>query len=216
MTHGTDEDKRNVRSADRDVAEDMATARELQVERSTKETEIRLKLNLDNDRSLAIETGVPFFDHMLHAMAFHGGFGFELQARGDIEVDPHHLVEDVGIVFGTALAKAVSEYGPVARYGHAIIPMDDALSEATIDAGNRPYLVYRAEYPQPYCGQFAVELLREFFHGLAMNAAINLHLEVRYGENTHHMCEALMKALGRALAQAYRRHDRVRSTKGSL
>ncbi len=212
MNQTTDEEQQGVRP----VGEGVPAARDVQVERSTKETEIRLRLQLDTDQPLTIETGVPFFDHMLHAMAFHGGLGLEVQARGDIEVDPHHLVEDVGIVFGQALAKAVDQHGPVARYGHAVIPMDDALSEATIDAGNRPYLVYRAEYPQPYCGAFAVELLREFFHGLAMNAAINLHLDARYGENTHHMCEALMKALGRAIAQAYRRHDRVRSTKGSL
>ncbi len=190
--------------------------RKITVERKTMETDISLRLGLDRREPLSIETGVPFLDHMLHAMAFHGGFAFELKASGDIEVDAHHLVEDVGIVFGTALARAVEQYGSVARYGHAVISMDDALSEVTIDAGNRAYMVYIADYPQPYCGSFAVELLRELFLGLASNAAINLHLHVRYGENTHHMCEALMKALGRAVWIAYRPHDRIPSTKGSL
>ncbi len=190
--------------------------RKTTVERKTKETAISLSFAPDRTEPVAITSGLPFFDHMLNAMAFHGGFSFELTAGGDIEVDPHHLVEDVGIVFGQGLTRVVEQYGPVARYGHSVIPMDDALAEVTIDAGNRPYLVYAAGYPQAYCGTFAVELLREFFHGLATNAAMNLHLQVRYGENTHHMCEALMKALGRAVWQAYRPHETVRSTKGML
>ena len=192
------------------------SVREVTVERRTDETQITLRLGLYRTEPVAVETGVPFFDHMLHAMAFHGGFAFELTANGDVAVDPHHLVEDVGIVFGTALARIVEQFGPIARYGHALIPMDDALSEVAIDVGNRPYLVYTAEYPQAYCGTFAVELLREFFLGLAANAAVNLHLHARYGENTHHMCEALMKALGRCVSMAYRPYDRIRSTKGTL
>lgn len=193
--------------------------RTIEIKRETKETKIRLALNLDDPSKIEFKLGLPFFEHMLTAMAFHGGFGLEIQGSGDLEVDPHHLVEDVGLVFGQALADALEKYGPVARYGYSIIPMDDALSEAVIDVCRRPYLVYNAIFPQSHCGNFDISLMREFFQALANRAQINLHLDCRYGHNSHHMIESLFKALGRSLWQAYRLNaaaSNILSTKGSI
>jgi imidazoleglycerol-phosphate dehydratase len=176
--------------------------REQSVTRNTAETQISIKLDMDRRERPVLDLPLPFFAHMLNAMAWHGGFYLELTGKGDVEVDPHHLVEDVGIVLGQALA-AVLEAGPIARYGNSTIPMDDALSQAVVDAANRPYLVYKADYPQAYSGSFDMSLFREFFYALAHNARINLHLICHYGENSHHMVEALFKALGKALGQAY-------------
>jgi imidazoleglycerol-phosphate dehydratase len=187
------------------------------VERTTKETKIQLTLDLDRREPPRIATGVPFFDHMLTAMAFHGGFYLEVTAQGDLEVDPHHLVEDLGIVFGDALKKAQDARGGVARYGSSVIPMDDALSEVAIDACGRAYWVYQAAFPQTHAGTFDLSLVREFVIGLANRAQINLHALCRYGSNGHHMVEALFKALGKALAQAYAPRDggsAAMSTKG--
>lgn len=194
-------------------------ARVAEVKRTTRETDITLRLNLDSAKSIRIAVGVPFFEHLLHAMAFHGGFGLEIDARGDIDVDPHHLVEDCGLVLGDAFHRVRDDAGPVRRYGSSIIPMDDALSEAVVDVCNRPYLVYRAKYPQENAGDFQLALLREFFLGLSNRAQVNLHLRCRYGENGHHMAESLFKATGRALAQAYApadSPDTEMSTKGVL
>ena len=150
-------------------------------------------------------------------MAFHGGFSLQIEGKGDLEVDPHHLVEDVGIVLGTAFSRIVEDFGSVARFGHAVIPMDDALSEVTIDACGRPYLVYRADFPQARSGNFDMWLTREFFGGLATSARINLHAECRYGLNSHHMVESLFKATGKALSQAFAPVEGAPlSTKGSL
>lgn len=176
--------------------------REQTIERNTAETQISLTLDMDRKARPEIDLPLPFFSHMLTAMAWHGGFFLKLDGKGDVEVDPHHLVEDVGIVLGQALA-ATLESGPVARYGERFIPMDDALSQAVVDAANRPYLVYKADYPQPYSGNCDMSLFREFFYALAHNARINLHLICHYGENSHHMIEALFKAMGKALDQAY-------------
>ena len=189
------------------------------IERVTRETDIRLTLSVPENRpsrdSYAISTGLPFFDHMLLAFGFHGGFGLQLEARGDIEVDPHHLVEDVGIVLGDAL-HALKREG-MARYGQAAIPMDDALSEVIVDVSGRAYLMYDAKYPQEYAGSFQLALLKEFFQALASRAQVNLHLLSRYGQNGHHMAESLFKALGRALSTAYALDGEVvMSTKGSL
>lgn len=173
------------------------------VERNTKETQIRLTLDLSSRDRIELSLGVPFFEHMLHAMAFHGGFSLQIEGKGDLAVDPHHLVEDVGIVLGTAFTRIVEEFGSVARFGHAVIPMDDALSEVTVDACGRPYLVYRADFPQQRSGNFDMWLAREFFSGLATSAKINLHAECRYGLNSHHMVESLFKAAGKAISQAY-------------
>ena len=187
------------------------------IDRTTKETTIHLVLDLDRSQPPQVETGLPFFDHMLYAMAFHGGFYLEVKARGDLEVDPHHLVEEPGIVLGDALAKAQKDRGALVRYGTSVIPMDEALSEVVIDACSRAYWVYVADLPQTHAGTFDLSLVREFVIALANNARINLHAHCRYGENGHHMVEALFKALGKALAQAYTRRDgAVLSTKGVL
>lgn len=191
--------------------------RVIEKSRTTKET--RIKLSIDPDNSFQeIKTGLPFFDHLLTSLSFHGRIGLKIEAEGDIEVDGHHLVEDVGIVLGDALSAAVETYGPVQRFGYASVPMDEALSEATVDVSGRPYLVYTAEYPQDYCGTFPVALINEFLYALAHNARITLHANCRYGQNSHHMAEALFKAIGRAFGQAYqsRPGEGPASTKGVL
>jgi len=196
--------------------------REISVERKTRETDITVSLGLPDDGTPAgrdaidVRTGVPFFDHMLTGMLFHGGFGATIAASGDVEIDDHHTVEDVGIVIGTALRRAVEQFGPVRRFGDATVPMDDSLAQTVIDACGRPYLVFRAEFPQAYAGRFDLALVREFFQGLANSAAINLHVIGHYGLNGHHLAEAIFKSAGRALAAAYRPAERVQSTKGVL
>jgi len=191
--------------------------------RTTEETDVSVSVDFvrtvaeaeSEDTPQAIETSLPFLDHILRAFSLHGGFFLRVSASGDLHVDPHHVVEDVGIVLGEALSE-LRERGPIARYGHAIIPMDDALSEVVVDSGGRPYLVYQAELPQPYAGDFDLSLIREFLLGLATRGKMNIHAHCRYGENSHHMIEALFKALGRAVAMAYRPRDDVQSTKGTV
>ena len=173
------------------------------VERKTKETQIRLTLDLDRRDPPKISTGVPFFDHLLTALSFHGGFSLEIEAKGDLEVDPHHLVEDTGLVLGDAFKKVQDSREGVNRYGHSVIPMDEALSEVVIDACGRAAWVYKAEFPHTHAGTFDLSLLREFLIAFANRAQINLHAHCRYGANGHHMAEALFKALGRALSEAY-------------
>ena len=193
--------------------------KEVKQHRKTNETDIRLTLDLGIKAVPEISTGLPFFDHLLYAMAFHGGFYLSLQATGDIDVDPHHLVEDTGIVLGSALKEMFVQSGGVARYGYSAIPMDDALSEVVIDVCNRSYLVYDLTFPQNRSGDFDMWLLKEFFQGLVNNASINVHCICRYGENSHHMAESLFKALGKALAQSYApvsKDSSQMSTKGVL
>ena len=190
-------------------------SRSVSIQRTTKETDISVTLDPDSAGEPSVRTGVPFFDHMLASMAFHGGFSLAVKGKGDLEVDPHHLVEDVGLVLGQAFA-AVLEKGPVARFGHAVIPMDEALSEVTIDVCGRPTLVFGAAFPQARAGTFDLSLLREFFCGLSSAARISLHVDVRRGENGHHMAECSFKALGRALRQAYAPDRREMSTKGRI
>ncbi|OQY39692.1 MAG: hypothetical protein B6229_03220 [Spirochaetaceae bacterium 4572_7] len=173
------------------------------IDRKTKETQISLTLDLSGSGIVESNTGIPYLDHMFTAMAFHGKFDLNIKATGDLDVDPHHLVEDLGLVLGQALKESVEKYGGVKRYAHRIIPMDEALSEVTIDVCMRPYLVYNADYPQDRSGSFDMHLLREFFHGLSSKGAITLHAICRYGENSHHMSEALFKALGIAIKEAY-------------
>lgn len=188
------------------------------IHRKTAETEISAVLDMERKDRPLIDLPVPFFAHLLKAMAWHGGFYLEVKGRGDIDVDPHHLLEDVGIVLGQLFAGQFTD-AALLRYGAQRIPMDDALSEAVVDACKRPWLVYRAEYPQEYCGNFALSLLQEFFYALAHNAGITLHLLCHYGENSHHMAEALFKALGKALSQAFTKIDGRQSdmsTKESL
>ena len=190
-----------------------------EITRDTRETRISARVDLSDATTIDINSGIAFFDHMLTGMAFHGSIGLYLRAEGDLDVEYHHTVEDVGLVLGDALYQVFQQLGSVQRFGHAIIPMDDALGEAVIDVCNRPYLVYNADYPQDYCGQFPVALFREFFWALAVRARINLHLNARYGLNSHHMTEALFKAVGRAISQAYQPKSgdsSAMSTKGTI
>ena len=194
--------------------------RSAKIERKTKESSIAVSIDFDTPGESEVTTSLPFFDHVLGSCAFHGGFTMKVAASGDIDVDPHHVVEDTGIVVGSCLNKILEEGGAVRRFGHAVVPMDEALSQVTIDVGGRPTLVYLAEYPQTHAGNFPLWLFREFFSGLSMGAKISLHAECRYGENSHHMAEALFKALGRAIGQAYQSiggdaGDRM-STKGRI
>ena len=187
------------------------------ITRTTKETEITITVTLDGAAEAQVSTGLPFLDHMLAALAFHGKIGLVVLASGDVAVDPHHLVEDTGIVLGSCLRQIFRDGGPVNRFGHAVIPMDEALSEATIDICGRPTLHYRADFPQDYSGEFPMWLFREFFLGLTMSAKIALHLDYRHGENAHHMIEALFKALGKAISIAYApAAESEMSTKGSV
>ena len=179
-------------------------ARRVESTRKTRETEIHLTLDLDDPKQGSISTGVAFFDHILTSLSFHGGFHLSIRATGDLEVDAHHLVEDVGIVLGTALAETVSRYGKVARFGWALIPMDEALAEVALDVCGRPTAALDLVFPQSRVGTFDVALLREFFLGLVSGARMSLHVSLRRGENSHHMAEASFKALGKALAAAFR------------
>jgi len=189
------------------------------VKRETKETNISLTLCREGTKQIHVQTGLPFFDHLLTSFAFHGGFDLTLEAIGDLTVDPHHTVEDVGLVLGDGFHRLLETSGQVMRYGYSIIPMDDALCEAIVDVCERPYLVYRVEYPESLAGSFPISILREFFYAFSHRARINLHLLARYGENCHHLAESLFKAFGKALAQAYQPVGGSKegmSTKGTL
>lgn len=169
--------------------------------RETKETQIALYLNLEGGER-KIETGIGFFDHMLNSFAVHGGFGLILKCTGDLEVDGHHTVEDVGIALGQALARILGDRAGIARFGSSYVPMDEALGFCALDISGRPYLVYDAPMPQPMCGQYDTCLTVEFMRAFATHAGITLHLKSVYGDNAHHITEALYKALARALRQA--------------
>ncbi|MDR2588637.1 MAG: imidazoleglycerol-phosphate dehydratase HisB [Spirochaetales bacterium] len=191
--------------------------------RVTKETDISLSLeygvNEPGASSVSVDTGAAFFDHMLGALAFHGRFGLVIKAKGDIDVDYHHLVEDTGLVLGAAFHELFQRSGAVERFGYSVIPMDDALCEAAVDVAERPFLVYRADFPQACAGTFPLCLVKEFFQAFTQKARVNLHLICRYGENSHHMAEALFKAFGRALAAAYAPRNGERgdmSSKGAV
>ena len=192
--------------------------RKARVSRNTAETNIALELIMDERNASQIETGVPFMNHMLNSMAFHGGFTLNIKAQGDIDVDPHHLVEDLGLVLGDALTEVRRNTGACRRFGSAVIPMDEALSEVIIDASGRPCLVYQADYPQTHAGVFDLSLIREFLLALSNRGGMNIHALCRYGENGHHMAEALFKALGKALSAAYTPQESGQelSTKGLL
>ncbi|MGO9309678.1 MAG: imidazoleglycerol-phosphate dehydratase HisB [Spirochaetia bacterium] len=191
-------------------------SRKVKTERKTRETEISLTLDPDVAAEPAVRTGIPFFDHMLISMSFHGRFSLSVEGRGDLDVDPHHLVEDVGLVLGQAFFTVLEASGSVARFGHAVVAMDEALSEVTIDVCGRPTLSLHAAFPQPAVGTFDLSLLREFFAGLASQARISLHVDLRRGENSHHMAESAFKALGRALKQAYAPGGQEMSSKGRI
>ena len=195
-------------------------ARTAKIQRKTNETAIDLTIDIDGTGQRQIVTPVPFFNHMLEAVAKHGLFDLQVNATGDVEVDPHHLVEDVGICLGQAFRDALGDKSGITRYGEATLPMDETLVSAAVDFGGRAAFVYRADLLKGRrVGTFDVELGREFFGGFVSTALCNLHLEVRYGENAHHMIEALFKAFARATSAAARRDPRVvgvPSTKGTL
>jgi Imidazoleglycerol-phosphate dehydratase len=190
--------------------------RRAEVLRCTKETQIELFLNLDGGPVLA-DTGIGFFTHMLTALATYAGWGLRLECRGDLEVDDHHSVEDIGLVLGQALAEALGDYSGHARFGSSLTPMDDALAEAAVDIGRRPFLHFQVNWPQPVCGQFELCLVEEFWRAVCQKGGLTLHLIGRHGANSHHLAEALFKGAGRALAQALAPRDGgVLSTKGVL
>ena len=196
------------------------SARRAQVTRNTKETQISVSLNLDGSGSAKLDTGLPFLEHMLDQVARHGLIDLEIIAKGDLHIDAHHTVEDIGIALGQAFAKAAGDKQGIRRYGHAYVPLDEALSRVVIDLSGRPGLEYRVEYPRARIGEFDVDLLHEFFQGFVNHAFVTLHLDGISGQNAHHIAETLFKAFGRALRMALEPDARmagvVPSTKGSL
>lgn len=186
----------------------MRTAK---VERKTKETDIRLSINLDGEGKYAIDTSIPFLDHMLSLMSKHGLLDMKIKAKGDIDIDFHHTVEDIGIVLGKAMKEALGNMQGITRYGQAAVPMDEALAMVSIDISGRPYLVYKVEIPKKSkIKNFEPDLIEDFLQAFASNSSITLHVISPYGRNTHHIIEAIFKALGRALRQAAAIDPRVK------
>jgi imidazoleglycerol-phosphate dehydratase len=185
--------------------------------RKTRETDIKVSLNLDGRGQCQVGTGIPFFDHMLAQLAKHGHFDLEIDAKGDIEIDGHHTVEDVGLVLGQALRDALGERRGIARFGHAYVPLDEALTRVVIDLSGRPYLVYKVEFRSARVGDLQTELIEEFLKALVQEGRFNLHVENLYGRNQHHIAETVFKATARALHLATRvEHAEIPSTKGVL
>lgn len=184
-------------------------ARTARLERDTQETKIQLELGLDGRGEYTISTGIPFFDHMLESFARHGLFDLELRAKGDLAVDLHHTVEDVGIVLGKALREALGTAEGIRRYGHCVLPMAEAKVEVALDVSNRAYLVYRVELGNDRIGGFDVSLTEDFLYALSQNAGLDLHVELRYGKSPHHVVEAIFKGLARALRIAVEIDPRV-------
>ncbi|MBA3013743.1 MAG: imidazoleglycerol-phosphate dehydratase HisB [Proteobacteria bacterium] len=194
-------------------------ARQSEIHRQTKETKIAIALTLDGTGRVDIKTGVPFMDHMLTLMAVHGFFDLTITAEGDIEVDGHHTVEDIGICLGQALKKALNANRGIKRFGNALVPMDETLVQVALDLSNRPFLAYQVTIRDSKVGTFDTELAKEFLRSLSLHGGITLHVDLVRGENTHHIIEAIFKALGRALDQATTvdsRLDGVLSSKGTL
>ncbi len=200
----------------------MAEKRQVSDKRSTLETRIRITLDLDGDGNAEVETGIPFFDHMLNLFARHGLFDLSLTAEGDVEVDYHHTVEDTGLVLGAAVKRALGDKRGIRRYGSFYVPMDESLARVVIDLSNRPHLVYRIDpkLETPMVRDFNIQLMREFFQAFANEAGANLHCRVEYGSEPHHVAEALIKAFARALDEATsidpRWGGRLPTTKGSI
>lgn len=194
--------------------------RKSQVTRDTLETQISVKLNLDGTGKASLGTGVPFLDHMLDQVARHGMMDLEVQARGDLHIDAHHTVEDVGITVGQALSRALGDKKGVRRYGHAYVPLDEALSRVVVDLSGRPGLEFNVAFTRARVGEFDVDLVREFFQGFVNHAALTLHVDNLRGDNAHHQAETVFKAFGRALRMACeadpRAGGRLPSTKGKL
>lgn len=194
-------------------------ARSAAIERITKETQIKLSLEIDGKGDAQICTSVPFLDHMLDLFARHGLFDLKVEAHGDIDIDFHHTVEDIGIVLGSAFKEALADKCGIRRYGNAVVPMDETLASVATDLSGRPYLVYNVQLPKVKIGDFDVELVREFFQGFVNHCGANLHVNVMYGDNVHHIVEACFKAAARALDQATQMDPRIEgvmSTKGKL
>ena len=195
------------------------TKRTAKVTRTTNETDITLRLTIEGTGKGTISSGIPFLDHMLTLMTAHGFFDLSLNAKGDIEVDGHHTVEDIGLALGEAFSKALGERKGIRRYGRSLVPMDEALASVVIDFSNRPFLVYNVDFWRSSTGRFDVELVQEFFRAFATKSGATLHINLMYGENTHHIIEAIFKGFGQALEEATTLDERiigVRSTKGTL
>jgi len=195
------------------------TSRAGTVHRKTKETDITLSLKLDGRGATSVTSGVSFMDHMLTLLGVHGFFDLDVKGTGDVEVDDHHTVEDLGICLGQAFKQALGDLAGIRRYGFSVIPMDEALAEVTVDISNRPYLHYDVPIKDQKVGTFDTALAKEFLRAFSLHGGLTLHVRVLYGENTHHMIEAVFKALGRTLAQAVSEEPRTKgvlSSKGSL
>ncbi len=193
--------------------------RKAEIERNTYETKINLKLNVDGTGESDINTGIGFFDHMLTLFSKHGLFDVSIKADGDLNVDAHHTVEDIGIVLGQAIKDALGEKKSIKRYASNILPMDEALAMVAVDIGGRPYLVFDAAFTSDKVGEMDTELVEEFFRAVSFNAGMNIHIKVFYGSNNHHIAEAIFKAFARALDEATRLDERIKgvmSTKGII
>jgi imidazoleglycerol-phosphate dehydratase len=194
--------------------------RTAQIERNTLETQISIKVNLDGTGKTLFATGIPFLDHMLDQIARHGLIDLEIDAKGDLEIDAHHTVEDIGITLGQAFARALGDKKGIVRYGHAYVPLDEALSRVVVDFSGRPGLFYQVQFPRATIGSFDVDLFREFFQGFANHAGVTLHIDNLKGANAHHIAETIFKAMGRALRMAAAQDPRMSgimpSTKGCL
>lgn len=190
-----------------------------EIKRKTKETDIDIKLNLDGEGKSVVNTGIGFFDHMLEGFSKHGFFDLEVNIVGDLQVDGHHTVEDTGIVLGNAIREAIGDKKGIKRYGYFILPMDDALALCAVDLCGRPYLQFDCSFPQNMVGAFDTALVKEFFYAVSYSAAMNIHIKMLSGENSHHMIEAVFKAFAKALDEAVSIDERIKdvlSTKGSL
>ena len=193
--------------------------RQAEISRNTLETQITVRLDLDGSGKSKLDTGIGFFDHMLDQIARHGMIDLEVKAKGDLHIDGHHTVEDIGITIGQALAQAIGDKKGLRRYGHAYVPLDEALSRVVVDLSGRPGLTYNMNFTRSMIGDFDVDLMREFFQGMVNHAAITLHIDNLRGDNAHHQCETMFKAFGRALrmaAESDPRSSGIPSTKGSL
>ena len=198
----------------------MSAPRTAEIIRNTNETKIRVEINLDGTGRQNLATGIPFLDHMLDQIARHGLIDLHIQAQGDLDIDDHHTVEDIGIAIGQAIFQAIGDKKGIRRYGHAYVPLDESLSRVVIDFSGRPYLEFHVPFARANSGRFDLDLVREFFQGLVNHAKISLHIDNLRGENAHHQCETVFKAFGRALRMAAeldpRATETIPSTKGTL